>query len=262
MRVRIRKIARRLLPDSIRKPLGTAAGKFDEAVVQRIQGLIFDLCGGKFKMDGCTFMIPKDQTSLAYRSTFLSDLYEVDDLEVVRRCIKPADHVLELGGCMGIVSCITNKLLVDKSRHIVVEANPFCIPTLHRNRDLNQCKFLIKNCAVSLQREVTFHTNPSVIVGSSLQRTNGLPVRVPASSLAELDARYGPFTALIIDIEGAELETLESARGLLRNYRVVIVELHDWAIGVEGMNRCREILAEAGLKLHHRRESVEGWQRP
>jgi FkbM family methyltransferase len=262
LRKAIRQFARRCFPDAIRKPLGSAAGRFDEAVVKRIQGLIFDLSGGRFKTDGCAFIIPKDQTSLAYRSSFLSGNYEVEDLEVVRACIQPADRVIELGACLGIVSCVTNKMLADKSRHVVVEANPFCIPALHRNRDLNQCGFLIENCAVSLQREVTFHVNPAVIVGSSLQRKTDLPVRVPARSLAELEARHGPFTALIMDIEGAELETFENSRELLRCYRLVIVELHDWALGDTGLKRCRDILTEAGLQLHQRREWVEAWRRP
>ncbi|MGD0745825.1 MAG: FkbM family methyltransferase [Verrucomicrobiota bacterium] len=250
------------MPDSIRKPLGTIAGKFDEAVIQRIEGFIFDLGGRKFTVDECTFIIPKDQTSLAYRSTFLSDKYERDDLAVVRLGIKPADHVIELGACMGVVSCITNKLLTNKSRHVVVEANPFCIPILHQNRDLNRCEFLIENCAISRQREVTFHVNRSVIVASSLQGQTGLSVRVPARSLAELDARYGPFTALIVDIEGAELETFENARDMLRRVRLVIVELQDDVLGIEGVNRCREILAEAGLEFQYRQEWTEAWQRP
>src|ERR1700737_4546397 len=228
MRNEIRQLARRCFPDIIRKPLGNAAGRFDEVVIKRIQGLIFDLSGGQFKTDGCAFIIPKDQTSLAYRSSFLSRKYEVEDLEVVRACIKSDDRVIELGACMGIVSCVTNKILGDKTRHVVVEANPFCISILHRNRDLNQCGFLIENCAVSQQREVTFHVNPAMIVASSLQRKTDLPVRVPARLLSELDARYGPFTALIIDIEGAELETIESSRDLLCRYRLVVVELHDW----------------------------------
>jgi FkbM family methyltransferase len=261
MREKIRKFARRFLPDSMRKPLGTMAGKFDEAVIQRIQGLFFDLSGGKFNMDGCAFIVPKEQTSLAYRSSFLSGKYEVEDLEVVRAFIKPDDRVLELGACMGIVSCITNKILTDKTRHVVIEANPFCLPSLHRNRDLNQCGFLIEHCAVSQQHEVTFHVNPRVIVSSSLQNKTDLPVRVPARSLTELDARYGPFSALIVDIEGAELETFESSHDVLRRVRLVIVELHDWALGEEGINRCQKILADAGLQFQKRVQSVEAWQR-
>jgi len=255
----IRQLARRLLPAAIRQPLGTAWGKS----YHWIGGAIFDLKGGRFSVDGCTFIVPKDQTSRGYRSSFLSANYEVEDLDVVRSCVRSTDQVLELGACMGVASCITNKLLADKTRHVVVEANPFCIPWLHRNRDLNQCQFLIEHCAVSQSRDLIFYTNPQMIVSSSIQGGTGaeIPVRVPARSLAELDARYGPFTTLIMDIEGAELETLEHARELLTRYRLVIVELHDWALGEEGLKRCREILTAVGLKCQKKVKWVEAWQR-
>jgi FkbM family methyltransferase len=256
---RIRQLARRVLPGPIRKPLGAGSSR----IYSWIRGAFFDLRGGRFEIDGCTFIVPKDQTSRRYRGSFLSRCYEVEDLEVVRNCIRGTDQVLELGACIGVVSCTTNKLLADRTRHVVVEANPFCIPWLHRNRDLNQGQFLIEHCAVSESREVTFHINPQVIVSSSIQRKANLeiPVRVPARSLAELDARHGPFTTLILDIEGAELETFEHARELLRRYRLVIVELHDWALGEQGLKRCREILAEAGLQCQQRVKWVEAWQR-
>jgi FkbM family methyltransferase len=255
----IRQLARGLLPASIRQPLGAAVHR----VRSWVGGAIFDLRGGKFQTGGCTFVIPRDQTTRAYRASFLSNHYEVEDLEVVRACILPTDRVIELGGCMGVVSCITNKILTDKTRHVVVEANPFCIPSLHRNRDLNQCQFLIEHCAVSQAHEVTFHVNPAMIVSSSIQSQAKveIPVRVPARSLTELDVRYGPFTTLIIDIEGAELDTFENARELLRRYRLVIVELHDWALGEAGLKRCREILAEAGLQCQKKVKWVEAWQR-
>ena len=64
-----------------------------------------------------------------------------------------------------------------------------------------------------------------------------------------------------MDIEGAELEVLESAREILRHYRLVIFELHDEAIGQEGVERCRAILTEAGLKISRRKTTSETWQR-
>ena len=231
---------------------------------QWIGGLIFDLAGGRFQLGGCTFRVPKDITSRGYRSSFLSSRYEVEDLEVVRASIRPTDRVIELGACLGVVACITNKMLADKTAHVVVEANPFCLRAIHRNRDLNHCEFLVEHCAVSPSREITFHVNPKMVVSSSLRPdvSATISVRVPARSLAELDARYGPFTALIIDIEGAELETFENSREILRHFRVVVVELHDWALGEAGLKRCREILSEAGLQCTKQVKWVEAWERP
>lgn len=255
----IRQLARKVLPKAIRHTLGAAVSR----AYAWTGGAIFDLRGGRFNLNGCTFIIPKEQTSREYRASFLSNCYEVEDIEVVRACIRPTDRVLELGACLGVVSCTTNKVLNDKTRHVVVEANPFCIPWLHRNRDLNQCQFLVEHCAVSQAHEVTFHLNPRTIVSSSIQAngSSNIPVRVPARTLNELDERHGPFTALIMDIEGAELETFEHAQELLPRYRLVIVELHDWALGDQGLKRCREILREAGLRRRKQVKWVEAWER-
>jgi hypothetical protein len=41
-------------------------------------------------------------------------------------------------------------------------------------------------------------------VGGTSQRSTNRPVRLPAKSLRQLEQERGPFTALIIDIEGSE----------------------------------------------------------
>lgn len=257
----LRQVVRRFLPATIRKPVGYALGRLSGTIIQPIRGAIFDLCGGRFRTDGCEFIIPTDITSRAYRACFLNDSYEAEERDLVRTFVRASDTVLELGACLGIVSCVTNKLLLDKSRHVVVEGNPFCIPSLHRNRELNRCGFLVENCAVSNQPEVTFYLHPVYVVGGTTQRSSSRPVRVPARNLAELENRYGPFTTLIMDIEGSELEIFQASRDILGGYRLVIVELHDWAIGADGVERCREILTAAGLRFHRRAGITEAWQR-
>lgn len=257
----IRRAARKYLPPGIRRPLGTAAGLFYERIIQPVEGAIFDLFIRRFRADGCTFAIPRDITSRTYRACFLSGSYEAEERELIRAFVRPGDSVLEFGGCLGIVSCVTNKLLADRTRHVVVEGNPFCIPALHRNRNLNQCGFLIENCAVSNQPEATFYLHPVYVVGGTTQRKTSLPVRLPGRSLTELHNRYGPFTTLIMDIEGSELEILERAPETLKRYRLVIVELHPWAIGEDGVQRCRDLLTAAGLRFQKSAGITEAWQR-
>ncbi len=256
-----RQIARRFLPDTIRKPLGSAVGKFEELVFNPLCGLIFDLFVRRFHADGCVFEIPHGTTSMAYRSCFLKRDYENEERELIKNFIRPSDSVLELGACLGIVSCVTNKILADNSRHVVVEGNPFCISAIHRNRELNGCGFLVENCAVGGGREATFYLHPHFVVGGTTQRKSARAVRVPARSLAELESRYGPFTALVMDIEGAELEVFEVSQDILKNYRVVIIELHEWAIGAEKVGRCRKILRGAGLVFKQSTGATEAWQR-
>ena len=253
----LRTAARKCLPAPLRK----LAGDLEFTVSRFIKGALFDLSGGEFRADGCTFAIPKHLTSLAYRSCFFDRSYEAEERELVRALVKPDDRVLELGACLGIVSCVTNKLLRDNSRHVVVEGNPFCIPSIHRNRELNHCGFLTENCAVSSQRDVTFYLHPVYIVGGTTQRQSGRPILVPGRSLLELEEKYGPFSALIMDVEGSELEVLAASGEALKKYRLVIVELHDWAIGVEGVGRCRAILEQSGLRQVKRAGLTEAWER-
>jgi FkbM family methyltransferase len=257
----IRSLARRTLPDSIRKPLGSLLGPVEHKVARPIEGLLFDLKGGRFRADGCTFAVPKHLTTRSYRACFLRGDYEEEERALIRKLVKPEDTVLEFGACLGVVSCVTNRLLRDRSRHVVVEANPKLIPSIYKNRALNNAGFLIEHCAISNKPEETFYLHPVYIVGGTSQRATNEPVRLPGRSWRELDARYGPFTTLIIDIEGSELDVFQASEDLLARYRLVVAELHPWAIGEEGVQRCRDLMARAGLRFVDRAGITEAWQR-
>ena len=257
----VRSFARRHLPEQFRRKLGNLLGPVEHYVAKPIEGLVFDLRGGQFRADGCVFDIPKHLTTRSYRSCFIGGDYEEDERELIKRFVRPEDAVLECGACLGIVSCVTNSLLREKTRHVVVEANPKVIPSLYRNRALNKAGFLIEHCAISNKNEETFYLHPHYIVGGTSQRVTDEAVRLPGRSVRELDARYGPFTTLIMDVEGSELDALEAARDLFNRYRLVIVELHAWAIGEAKVQQCRDILAGAGLRHVGTAGITEAWQR-
>ena len=254
-------LARRCLPEAFRKKLGNLLAPVEHYVIRPLDGLLFDLRGGQFRADGCVFDIPKHLTTRTYRGCFQDGDYEDDERALIKKFLRPDDTVLECGACLGIVSCVTNSLLRDKTRHVVVEANPKVIPSLYRNRELNKAGFLIEHCAVSGKNEETFYLHPHYIVGGTSQRASNEAVRLPGRSVRELDARYGPFTALIMDIEGSELDAFQAAGDLFSRYRLVVVELHPWAIGEAKVQQCRDILAAAGLRHVGTAGITEAWQR-
>jgi FkbM family methyltransferase len=256
-----RQFARARLPDAIRKSLGSVALWFEQTIIRWVQGALFDLRGGHFYTDGCTLKVPQDQTSRMFRASFFNGSYEASERQLVHSFVRSSDSVLELGACLGVVSCITNKILADKTRHVVVEGNPLLIPTLQRNRELNDCGFIIENCAASDKPKVTFFLHPLDIVGGSAQRETQHSVQVPGRSWRELDSMHGPFSVLIMDVEGSELDILEGSPELIARYRLIIVELHEWAIGKEGVECCRELLRSGGLNLVRRAEITEAWER-
>jgi FkbM family methyltransferase len=258
----IRSSARKYLPTALRKPLGGLSGLFRSHVLYPFLGLLFDLTGGRFKADGCVLIIPKNITSLEFRACFLLRTYEMDERRLVQKHITPDDSVLELGACLGVLSCITNKRLRNPARHVVVEANPYCLPAIHRNRNFNQAGFLVENCVISNDTRVNFFVNPAYVTGSSAKTNSGHAVVMPGRSLSELIGRYGPFSVLIMDIEGSELEVLESAAEILLNFRLILLELHDWVIGADGVKRCRELLARQGFQLVETSYITEVWVKP
>ena len=261
MEQQIREIARKYLPERIRRPLGTLIGRFHQEVIRGLMGAAFDLGGGRFRVDGCTLSIPKDLTTRSYRACFFDGSYEAEERGLIRKWVRAEDRVIELGACLGIVSCVTNRLLADKSKHLVIEANPFCIPSIYRNKELNNAGFLVEHCAVDTRPEVTFYLHPLYVVGGTSQRKSNRPCRVPAKSLEQLEREHGPFDVLIIDIEGSELDVFQCSKKALNTYRLVIAELHEFAIGADGVEQCRELLRTAGLTQVDRSGITEVWKR-
>jgi len=257
----LRKAAHKYLPGKIRRPLGHFAGSVEQSIVHPLQGWLFDMNGGRFQADDCTFIIPMELTTRKYRACFWRGTYEKEERDLIRRWIKAEDSVLELGACLGVVSCVTNRLLKNKSRHVVIEANPLCIPALRQNKELNGAGFHVEHCAVGPPPEITFYLHPTYVVGGNAQRPTTRPVRVPSKDLAQLQKESGPFTALIIDIEGGEREVLKASRTLLKEFRLIVIELHEFAIGLEGVEECRRILRESGLRLVDQSGLTEVWQR-
>lgn len=248
-------------PSACRQPSMTD-GFFKHYVVHPFLGFLFDVSGGVFRVDGCSFSVPKGMTTIGWRGACCwKGSYEADERALIKRFVRAEDTVIEVGACLGVVSCVTNQLLRDRSKHLVVEANPFLIPSLCRNRERNGAGFLIEHCAIGTPPEVTFHVHPTVIVEGSAQKQVGRGYRLPSRSLRELHERYGPFNTLIMDVEGSEFVVLQAAQDLLVKYRLVVVEFHGWIVGEDKITRCREILAESGLRRAAAAGFTEAWVR-
>ncbi len=176
----------------------------------------------------------------------------------------PSTLVLELGACTSALSPVSRIRSSPTNPNMSWwRAIRFAFHTIHRNREINKCEFSCGNCAVSNERDATFYLHPVYIVGGTTQRESGRPVRVPARSLADLDARHGPFSALIVDIEGAELEIFGGSdrEVLSRAQEVVIVEIHPWAIGESGAQKCPGNCSQPASVTKEPSGSPRHWQR-
>lgn len=224
-----------------------------------IAGLVFSLTNKYYCTDGCRFELPKDQTSFTYLSRCYYDLYEEEERRLIRQYIRSDDRVLELGACVGVVSCITNNLLDEHAEnHVVVEPNPKLISCLEKNRSLNNAKFQIEQCLLTDQETAVFYVNDDITKGSSLE-TSDNEVTVKCCRLADLETQYGQFNVLIADIQGGEVDLLRMEKEALSRFRLVVIEMHPAIVGADAIEDCRRVLRECGFEMREEISDVEAW---
>ena len=183
-------------------------------------------------LDGCTFDVTR-LPKFSIKVALLTKAYEDFERRAVLQYARPELPVIELGACIGVVACITNKLLHNPREHVVVEANPNVLSHLNDNRAANGCQFEVLNAAISYgQKSVTF--TPSMdFWGSSLEQDDDRePVTVETIRLGDIIARRGfeSFT-LICDIEGHEYGLVCHEADVLAKADTIILETHARMIG-------------------------------
>jgi FkbM family methyltransferase len=204
-------------------------------------------------LDGCEFplsSLPDTEMKLE----LLNGGYELPERNAARRYIHADWGVVELGACIGVVACVTNKLLRDPTAHVVLEVNPQVIPHLQSNRDANDCSFKIVNCALAYNSsEISFVPQPDFwrnFIGHDGSRP---PVTVQATQLSQIleEAQFEKY-ALICDIEGQEYELVMREAETLRNAELIIMEVHPFMIGEQKIAEILSILNGFGFKIIER----------
>jgi FkbM family methyltransferase len=207
----------------------------------------------EFKTCGLTFVFPKEFLPIP------AEGYESGEIEAVNKFIKPGDRVLELGGCLGVVSCVTNARLQEKSRHVVVEANPFLLPYLYANRERNGGGFLIVHGIVSPEAVSRLNFQGNIHSSSSKGAASDSAILLPGVTATEISRRFGPFDVLIMDIEGSEAEVILQERETIKAFRLLIIEFHPGIIGVAACEKIKGVLREIGFSNTTQSENVEVW---
>lgn len=196
-------------------------------------GKLIEAGGDLVRIEGCRFSVRNPAIPTAAKSRFLFDRYEPSERAAIKKFLDPSLPVVEFGGSIGVVACLTNRRLRDPARHVVVEANPDLIPLLEKNRELNGCRFAVLHRAVAYGGPtVTFHQNDD-FVSSSVQLRAARSVTVPAVTLRDVAGQFGfdRFT-LICDIEGGEIDLVRFDEDVLRErVETFIVEVHETIAG-------------------------------
>lgn len=242
-------LVRNILPRSVRRGLG----KLLQANTYKLNlaGLYFDLFIREYESYGCRFKVPYELTNRRFRGRFALNKYETsEEIKYVQKYVGSDAQVLELGACIGVMACVTNRQLEDPNRHMVVEANPNLIQYLISNRETNKCRFKVENCIVSDKKQNEFYIHP-LIVGGSSQRTTDTKIYVVGKKVSDLEKYYSlKFDTLVMDIEGGELDFLRTNGLFLNQLKTVLMETHHFnGILSQGeAKECEQILRQKNFE--------------
>lgn len=152
--------------------------------------------------------------------------------------LRPGDTVMDCGANMGVV---TAQLAATGANVLAYEPDPFAFERLTA-RFADVPNVTLFNAAVAalpgtvrLMRAENFDANPegasvkSTILKGGRQIDGDSAIEVQALSFPDLLDEYGPVAFVKMDIEGAELDILETmlARDLFGQVRTLVAETHE-----------------------------------
>ena len=207
-------------------------GLWDNNISHRCQGRLVEILGNTVNIEGCKFSVDSPAIPTHIKAHVASKNYEAPERAILKRFLNPDLPVIEFGGSIGVVSCLTNKRLHNPDRHVVVEANPDLVPLLEKNRDLNSCQFRVLPRAVAYGSDVITFYRSAFFLASNLHNAWGdLPenaVRVPTTNLQNIVEEFGyERVTLICDIEGGEFDLVQHESDvLIERVEDFMVEVH------------------------------------
>ncbi len=191
-------------------------------------GFLLKLNRSRISFGDLIFSVPRENTSIFFLGSFYFHGSEEDDILAIDKYLNKNAKVLELGGCIGFVSCYLNAKLSNRKNHVVLEANPNLIPYLEINKEDNQCEFNVVNKIISDNKENIFYIGKS-IHSSSIKNISNEKYNIEGISIAELETEFKlKFDTLILDIEGAEYELFKETDFSKLHISTIIFELHDF----------------------------------
>jgi FkbM family methyltransferase len=248
----IRKISQEGFVAPIKRRLGWYRSRLQ--VENRTVGRLVEIFGNRVRMDGLRYSVDSPLISTPRKSTLYFGLHEMDERALVKSWIDGRFAVIEFGGGLGVVSCLTNRRLPPGTNHVVVEANPMMIPLLERNRDLNGCTFKVINRALAYDQDwIALSIDPEFVGSSAVVEVGANDIKVPTIQLGPIlhDHGFGA-TVVVCDIEGLERELIR--REILQEKKIVglLAEMHPAILGEEEVDRLLAETQAAGFTVRGR----------
>lgn len=222
-------------------------------------GRLVELFGNRVRLQGISLTVDNPLVTTRHKGSIYFGIYEIEERKLSSKYIDRSIPTVELGGSIGGVACVVNRLLDNPDRHVVLECNPILLPTLEKNRDINCCKFSIEPFAIGYGAPtISFSISDHFMLGGT-KVTDGKHITVNTSSLRVILDRHDFKTInLISDCEGAEVDLVENEPELLREcVKWLIVETHEMNVGADRLSKMMSDLERLGFeKVEQSRQTV------
>lgn len=197
-------------------------------------------------LNGIKLSTDPQEVPSGVRKLLLRKEYEDQELVLVREALSPDDRVLEAGAGIGFIGIACARICGQDSI-LSYEPNPAMKPVIEKNYALNGLQANLRNKVLSTTTgDVEFYFSEGVLSSSLFDRKHGGPTKVQSDAIADVVAAYEP-TALVIDVEGAEIDLLRSCD--LDGIGKIIIEMHPHIVGADKIDELFAYLADKGFSV-------------
>lgn len=189
-----------------------------------------------------------DLADTSYARSIYRGSHESEELEVIRRHLKPEDRVLEFGSGIGLITA-TCCQVVGSENVVTYEANPAMEALLRRTFSLNFIAPDLRMKMVSIKSgQEKFYVSDRFVVSSQINhQSNANELSISSDSFQDVVREVQP-TFLVMDIEGSEVDLADESIDL-GCIKKICVEVHPGIVGDESTSRFIQSLLNRGFQL-------------
>lgn len=205
---------------------------------------------GYVVVNGLTLFIDENVSLLILRA-IINGNYEKQEFQLAQETISSDDIVLELGAGIGFLA---SSISSQCKKYISYEANPKLLPLIKKSREKNNSNFEIFN-GVMLDQDgsVEFYVTHNYMAGSLIKPLEeSTAVQVKSFDKNKILNKEKP-TALIVDIEGGELNFFRNLR--LESVRKILIEIHPKVLEDKELCELYNIFLSNGFILNFKKST-------
>ena len=165
------------------------------------------------------FLITNPRICPIGRSLYRSQVWEVEETELIQSMAKPGMTILDIGAHRGYYTLVFSKQVGDSGRVLAFEPDDAQLPSLYKNLEMNS----IKNVSVhelALSNVAGDHTLKVCSVDSLTLHTEIFDEWSQKEDISKVDM-------VKLDIEGSELNALKGMKGMLEKcHPTLFIEVH------------------------------------